>query len=747
MEANNNSEHKNESQYSNESSTSRSGQPSSSTHLQDKPRYRKHKKRSLSHENDWNAASKNKDTSERLKKQKNRGNDQIIGNQSYDVSGPSRQMATPLHQMAATIPPNPQVMHQQRLYPSSYPPHFGYGPTNNFADPKAGNYGTMPFNMNSMMSMPPQWPVNNGLPIPASSVGINSNVCATPFSNGVEMMPSTSSAVGPYPFMGMANNYGMVQPSMDFCPSRVMPSPIISNFTPNVPISLSNAVLTPPLPGENITRLKPDGCRTVLVTCLPEKITQDIIKEAFERCGSISEIRMSDKHFCHIRFNEMESVEQALLLSGYRIKIEDKDDPAYTAKLHVDCVTACDDLHEFGCRKRLREREERHRAREGRPPSPPPISHFSEHEAIAVNEKLRNEETFKESARILITWLKRGECSKSNCGIFYFMLQSSNSHVKRLRNEKLKCEEEVQKAKENLDVMTRSIQLELSEIEKVYAAAVVQKNWDHFSKNQRRRIEYWKKEIAHFSAALIASRVEENMDLDVDENAEECSNEDQTENDELYQLRESNDTLKQQLLSTQKELDHYKQTCNEYYEEIVKLKSISEESQRVGQLSSIQKELDDYKQTSNEYYEKIVKLKSICEEIVKLKSISEESQRVGSSEIPVENGYYSDNARKDVSVTNSSTQCVPDEANVTANETCLVTLMSIFLLVHPFGANIDYICSYLLQTHPAVTKIDIETLLKKFPNSFKEVSTEIGVTLEKKWKYVAFDSSARPDGH
>ncbi|GFU79655.1 hypothetical protein TNCV_1534311 [Trichonephila clavipes] len=281
MEANNNSEHKNESQYSIESSTSRSGQPSSSTHLQDKPRDRKHKKRSCSPENDWNAASINIDTSDRLKKQKNiNGNYQINGNQSYDVSGPSRQMATPLHQKAVTIPPNQQVMHQQPLYPSSYPPHFGYGSGDNFADRNAGNCGIMPINMNSMMPMPRQWPVNNGLPIPASSVGINSNICAIPVSNGVEMMPSTSSAVEPYPFMGMANSYGMVQPSMNFCPSLVMPSPIMSNFTLNAPIVLSNAVLTPPLPGENITSSsKPDGCRTVYVGCLPEKITQDIIKK------------------------------------------------------------------------------------------------------------------------------------------------------------------------------------------------------------------------------------------------------------------------------------------------------------------------------------------------------------------------------------------------------------------------------------------------------------------------------------
>ncbi|GFU79653.1 hypothetical protein TNCV_1534291 [Trichonephila clavipes] len=104
------------------------------------------------------------------------------------------------------------------------------------------------------------------------------------------------------------------------------------------------------------------------------------------------------------------------------------------------------------------------------------------------------------------------------------------------------------------------------------------------------------------------------------ENAKECSNEDQTENDELYQLRESNDTLKHQVSSTQKELDYYKQIYNEY-----------------------------------------------CEEIVKLKSILEESQKVGSSEIPVENGCNSNNARKDVFVTNSSMQCVPDTVDITEN--------------------------------------------------------------------------------
>ncbi|GFY55114.1 ecto-NOX disulfide-thiol exchanger 1 [Trichonephila inaurata madagascariensis] len=183
--------------------------------------------------------------------------------------------------------------------------------------------------------MPPPWSVNNGLPTPASSVGINSNVCATPVSNRVEMITHTSAGVPPYE--NMTNGFR----TLDFVPPSVMPPP-------NATINLSNAVLIPPLPGENIIHHeKPDGCRTVYVGRLPEKITQDIIKEAFER---------------------------SLLLRVW--KIEDKDDPAYTAKLHVDYATARDDEHDFECRKRQKT-EENIGTQDCRPPSPPPISHFS----------------------------------------------------------------------------------------------------------------------------------------------------------------------------------------------------------------------------------------------------------------------------------------------------------------------------------------------------------------------------------
>ena len=64
------------------------------------------------------------------------------------------------------------------------------------------------------------------------------------------------------------------------------------------------------------TRERPPGCRTIFVGGLPENIAEDILREMFENCGAICSIRISKKNFAHIRFEQEESVEKSLYLSG-----------------------------------------------------------------------------------------------------------------------------------------------------------------------------------------------------------------------------------------------------------------------------------------------------------------------------------------------------------------------------------------------------------------------------------------------
>ncbi|GFS41594.1 ecto-NOX disulfide-thiol exchanger 1 [Nephila pilipes] len=582
----------------------------------------------------------NKDTS---KRQKTRTKD---GNQPYDVLT-AAQMTNTLHQrMAVTVSPTPTIMHQ-----------------------------------------------------PA----IDTN----PYSNGMELMPSSNLAMVPHPYLGMGTQpsiYGMVPPMDNYYSQQLITnSDIMPKIIPNTLIEISNLVLTPPVPGEiRNRRLKPDGCRTVYVGNLPEKMTEGMVSEIFQRFGNISTIRMNDRHFCHIRFEKMESVEEALLLSGYRIKIKNNDEPAYNGKLHVDYATAHNDQLDFECRIRQMKREERHRARDTFIPSPPPMPLYSEHEAVSVNEELCNRETFKKGVAVLITWFEKGECTRRNSAKFYSMLQIINNIVKGFKTEMAHGEEEARIANEKLDTLTRNIQGELSEIGKVHRAANVQKNWDQFSKNQRKYIKEWEEEMKTFSASLLTKRVEEDMDLDLDENdVEKCNN------DEIFILREELSICRKELGICREELD----ACREELEYSEGLAA-------------------ERKKTIDKNDEEILRLKQALE-----KSLEE------IREISAKDRLCTDDTQN-ISVTNSSTQCISDLVNVTESDIFIAALISIFLNAHPKGAHIDYICSYLFENHSPVNESDARYSLAKFPYLFKEIRTGIGATLQKKWNFIAFKSNS-----
>lgn len=78
---------------------------------------------------------------------------------------------------------------------------------------------------------------------------------------------------------------------------------------------------------------------------------------------------------------------------GYRMRIGSSTDKKDSGRIHVDFAQARDDLYEWECKQRLLAREERHRRKiqedRLRPPSPPPIMHYSEHEAGLLAEKLK----------------------------------------------------------------------------------------------------------------------------------------------------------------------------------------------------------------------------------------------------------------------------------------------------------------------------------------------------------------------
>ena len=122
--------------------------------------------------------------------------------------------------------------------------------------------------------------------------------------------------------------------------------------------------------------------------------------------------------------------------------------------MHVDFAQARDDQYEFECQQRRLEREMRHRQRieeeKWRPPSPPPVPHYAEHEAHVVVEQLKSEERYGRAVQILATWLERGDCSKRNSNGFYSMIQSAHAHLRRLGSEKSQLEDEAKRTHDTL---------------------------------------------------------------------------------------------------------------------------------------------------------------------------------------------------------------------------------------------------------------------------------------------------------
>ncbi|XP_017844146.2 uncharacterized protein LOC108600854 isoform X2 [Drosophila busckii] len=327
-------------------------------------------------------------------------------------------------------------------------------------------------------------------------------------------------------------------------------------------IKTKNCILFPPNPNAPppTIRERPPGCRTVFVGGLPENITEEVIREIFESCGDITTLRMSKKNFCHIRYRHESAIDRAIYLSGYRLRISNLNEPPNFGRLHVDYAQARDDQYDFECKQRQLQREQRHRERVSldrmRSQSPPPIAHYSELEAAAAAEHLRNNETFVKAVQTITTWLERGDCTKRNANVFYSMIQSTHAHVRRLHADKQQLEEDLRKARECYRKQMGTMSTQFTQIEKVFNAASHKKVWDHFTKAQRKNIDQWKKLATELRTVHID---DDEMEISDDEREYERRSK-RTRYDSDGKLDE-NDSLRCQLEAMRNEMSVERSDC------------------------------------------------------------------------------------------------------------------------------------------------------------------------------------------
>nr|XP_019571711.1 PREDICTED: ecto-NOX disulfide-thiol exchanger 2 isoform X6 [Rhinolophus sinicus] len=423
---------------------------------------------------------------------------------------------------------------------------------------------------------------------------------------------------------------------------------------------------------------------------------------------------------------------------SYRIRLGSSTDKKDTGRLHVDFAQARDDLYEWECKQRMLAREERHRRRMEeerlRPPSPPPVVHYSDHECSIVAEKLKDDSKFSEAVQTLLTWIERGEVNRRSANNFYSMIQSANSHVRRLVNEKAAHEKDMEEAKEKFKQSLSGILIQFEQIVAVYHSASKQKAWDHFTKAQRKNISVWCKQAEEIrnihNDELMGIRREEEMEMSDDE-IEETIETKETEESALVSqaeaLKEENDSLRWQLDAYRNEVELLKQEQGKAHKE--------DDPNKEQQLKLLQQALQGMQQH----------LLKVQEEYKRKEA---ELEKIKDDKIQVEKGLENLKEKESCAsrlCASSQDSDYPLEKTLSSSpikserEALLVGIISTFLHVHPFGASIEYICSYLHRLDNKICTSDVECLMSRLQHTFKQEMTGVGASLEKRWKFCGFE--------
>ncbi|CAG5054077.1 unnamed protein product [Parnassius apollo] len=521
--------------------------------------------------------------------------------------------------------------------------------------------------------------------IPVGNMMIPGNMMA--FNN---MMPNTMMGQQQMDIQAQSMMPGMnMMPSMMsnvVDPNMMMMNQQMMSFMPNQQIYLSCGVLLPPLPGSSTParRERPKGCRTIVVGGLPYGVTSEIVVEIFQRFGDIIEVKSPRYGIHHVRFSSEEIVEQAFSLSGYRFKFHDQLDNEATT-IFIDYAVNREDENEYEKNKR------------NRGFTPPRVEPFTANALATITEKIKSEEEFANSAPTLAVWLERGECNKKNANVFYSLIQASNNQLRRLFNEKMQLDEEFQNLKSSMREKFARVVMQFEQVAKILSAAKHQRVSDHFTKQQRRNIEMWLKmteEVENIKEEF--NHIFE--DDDIDKHAPNMAMVSQEKYDEL---KIENENLMYELEGYKNEAYLAKDEAERKFEKF-KAHFIAQQALQ-----------------NKQVYPPLPSTSSFLTE--KASSPSIKPKPLPPPPTP-----------DDDKVITSGPSVPPSEAK-------LISILTAFLMVHPLGASLDYLVSYVRSMTPNVTQATVNQMLQKYTDVFHCKTSGVGASIEHRWTFITFD--------
>ncbi|XP_071489520.1 ecto-NOX disulfide-thiol exchanger 1-like [Diadema antillarum] len=505
----------------------------------------------------------------------------------------------------------------------------------------------------------------------------------------------------------------------------------------------------PPTPGE-----RPPGCKTIFVEGFPDAMKVEMLEDLFARlAGEIVNIRLGKQNVCFIRFADEFSVQAAMSVTGYTVRIGASLNPENNGRLRVEYAHTRHDVQEYEReqRRKVQERRQRESERDNYSPGEQRVvPGYSRIDGLALSAKLKNPEVFPQAANQLVLWLERGECDKKNAGAFYSMVQSTHFHVRRLVGEKAQWDQQLGQMQLAHRTHIMGINTQYSLIEQVLVSACKQRVWDHFSKAQRKNIEGWKQQIKSLhqqqqDAMGLGEKGEAEMDLSDDDDgtgeAKRIKIEQNVPVESTKPVAKQPDPPDNELQLQVQALMHQNNVLRSQLEAL----RTGEEGGGAGTSgtsggSGPTQPSATPPSTPNEETE--TQIKALQHSLLAMQQqLQETKNKLKKEESLRKEAEEKVKTLESVEKEEKSDDGLSLEASFIAMDTkraSMIGLLSIFLNVHPFGASTEYLWSYMQRVNPSITMSDIEALLNAYPTLFRQDLFGVGATLEKRWRYTLF---------
>ncbi|CAH0746693.1 unnamed protein product [Diatraea saccharalis] len=322
-----------------------------------------------------------------------------------------------------------------------------------------------------------------------------------------------------------------------------------------------------------------------------------------------------------------------------------------------------------------------------RRPTPPRIEPFTPASLNKITEKIKNDEDFYEVAPTLLWWLDHGECTKKYANTFYSLIQAANNQVRRLFNDKMQVDEEFHTVKNTVKEKYLNIISQFEQVAKILTAAKHQRVSDLLTKQQRRNIDMWVKMTEE------VDNIKEEYDLYFEDEEIEKVGNNVVPLEKYEALKKENENLIFELEGYKNEAHLAKDEAERKFEKF-KAHFIAQQA--------LQNPKQVYPPLPPPPMPPII-----------------ESINVPKPEPPPP---------------------TPDDIKLSYSDAKLISVLTAFLLVHPLGATLDYIVSYVRSMIPGVTHDAVNSVLQNYTDIFRRKTTGVGSNIEHKWEYVTFDA-------